>query len=621
MEIYINGHRAMLKKGTSFDYVSENRLFSGSDDYTLSIVLPLRGCSENIKIFGHINRADVVAKKIIYDCEIKDRNFNKFGSVTIVEIDDAEVKVQFLEGRSEQNFDETLDDIYINEFKLGEGEPYPSLTPYDVWNPLTTNFKCVALPWVNNSTGIIQNEPEYDESSKRFSWGSSSTASTRPGTSRPGSGAYTPHPWVGSTKALSWQPYLLYITKEICKQIGYSIDLSAWENDEELKYLLICNCLPSSWDIREFARALPHWSVTEYFEKLELFLGMEFDIDHRAKSIKFQFTDDVLKKLPVVKLNNVVDEHNVEVTVEEENSDYRFSKYIYYKECSHLMQKFYSCDWFIESWDNILSYKNLKELINDNKHLHYWDAYQYRPADAAIKNRSKVLYAEDVDCYFVMRTVDERRDGNHLYYTMELRPINLLGGVKTEDKDREDMEDLEIEFVPVCIDVTDEEHGRVMFLEPSGYDEDYDTSELDDKMYQSLPVKTLEAGEKNEISEYFSDIYIGWWDGALDGGAGSRLPHPHVEDVEVSEDWQYYSQLRFSLRLKHTVLHKSSAIHKIDPKQKFTFKFLSDTIPNPRSVFIIHGKRYLCASMTSTFTENGKSELIKGYFYPIVDEN
>lgn len=283
------------------------------------------------------------------------------------------------------------------------------------------------------------------------------------------------------------------------------------------------------------------------------------------------------------------------------------------------MQKFYSCDWFIESWEYVLRYKSLKELINDNKLLHYWDAYQYRPADAAIGNRSRVLYAEDVDCYFVMRTVDEKRDGNHLYYTMELRPINLLGGVKTEDKDREDMEELEIELVPVCIDVTDEEHGRVMFLEPSGYDEDYDTSELEDKMYQPLPVKTLEAGEKNEMSEYFSDIFIGWWDGALDGGAGSRLPHPHVEDVEVSEDWQYYSQLRFSLRLKHTLLHKSSAIHKIDSKQKFTFKFLSDTIPNPRSVFIIHGKRYLCASMTSTFTENGKSDLIKGYFYPIVD--
>lgn len=40
MEIRINGKRAMLKKGTSFEYVAENRLFSGSDGYTLSITFP-----------------------------------------------------------------------------------------------------------------------------------------------------------------------------------------------------------------------------------------------------------------------------------------------------------------------------------------------------------------------------------------------------------------------------------------------------------------------------------------------------------------------------------------------------------------------------------------------------
>lgn len=83
MEIRINGKRAMLKKGTSFEYVAENRLFSGSDGYTLSITFPLRHCRENLDIFGHINRMDVIAGKVIFDCEIRDRNFYKFGSITI----------------------------------------------------------------------------------------------------------------------------------------------------------------------------------------------------------------------------------------------------------------------------------------------------------------------------------------------------------------------------------------------------------------------------------------------------------------------------------------------------------------------------------------------------------
>ena len=40
MNIYVNNKLAALKKGTSFEYVSENRLFSGSDGYTLTITFP-----------------------------------------------------------------------------------------------------------------------------------------------------------------------------------------------------------------------------------------------------------------------------------------------------------------------------------------------------------------------------------------------------------------------------------------------------------------------------------------------------------------------------------------------------------------------------------------------------
>ena len=53
---------------------------------------------------------------------------------------------------------------------------------------------------------------------------------------------------------------------------------------------------------------------------------------------------------------------------------------------------------------------------------------------------------------------------------------------------------------------------------------------------------------------------------------------------------------------------------------KTTFKFIADNIPDVRSVFLIRGKRYVCEKMTATFTENGMSQLIKGVFYPIVED-
>ena len=100
MEIQINGQPAYLKENTSFEYITENRLFTGSDSYTLTITFPLKDCPQNIAIFGHLHRQDVEKTRIVFDCDIRDRNFIKSGTLTVTEISEVEVKTQFLEGRS-----------------------------------------------------------------------------------------------------------------------------------------------------------------------------------------------------------------------------------------------------------------------------------------------------------------------------------------------------------------------------------------------------------------------------------------------------------------------------------------------------------------------------------------
>lgn len=79
MVIIIENKEAVLKKGASFDYISENRFFTGADGYTLSITFPLRGCPQNLEIFGCINRKDHDLDKLLLDCEIHDRGFHAYG--------------------------------------------------------------------------------------------------------------------------------------------------------------------------------------------------------------------------------------------------------------------------------------------------------------------------------------------------------------------------------------------------------------------------------------------------------------------------------------------------------------------------------------------------------------
>ncbi len=607
MQIYVNNKLAALKKGTSFEYVSENRLFSGSDGYTLTITFPLKGCPENIAIFGHINRADVVAQKVIFDCEIRDRSFYKFGSITITEISEIEVKTQFLEGRSEQNFDKTFDKVYINELDLGTPPTTSTsaIKPRTAWYPESSGCKYVALPWVNDYSGNIQNLAEYVvddavQNKGHFEWNTEKCT------------------------GLSWQPYLLHITRKICEAVGYTADFSKWEEVEEYKYLLICNTLPHAWYMPGFANALPHWTVEEYFEKLELFLGGEFDFDHRGKRISFAFTQATLADKRPVCLEDVVEEHSTEVKVDEDRCEYLESKNLVYKDCDHEMWKFYSCDWFIKGWQNrVVRYKSLTELLQANKGYASWKGQHHRN-----DNIDKLLYAEDCDAYFVIRAVSrriqiEQRVGRiYVYYLYKcrLQPVNLFGGRIANDDEEADQ--VEIEFVPAWIDDTEDKYGRVLFLSFSAYDEDNNTTSEDDSDHpfmQTHTVSSLAAGEKEKKAEYYDRIYVGWFDGS-NHFVGNHLPYPNVEDIAIADDWSNFAYVHFSMRINDRKIKRGQIMHNIEPKMKTTFKFIADNIPDVRSVFLIRGKRYICKKITATFTENGMSQLLKGVFYPIVED-
>ena len=622
MQIYINKSTsqtpnwklAALKKGTSFEYVSENRLFSGSDGYTLTITFPLKDCPQNQAIFGHINRADVAVQKVIFDCEIRDKGFYKFGCITITEINESEVKTQFLDGRSEQNFDKTLDKIYINELNLGEPPTTAktAITPANAWLGLAFGNNGVALPWVNDASGNIQNCTTY-------------TANTN---GQPG-GTFS---WHTDTKGLSWQPYLLYITKKICEQIGYSYDFSDWEAKEEYKYLLICNTLPYSWYIPQYARALPHWSVEEYFAKLELFMGCEFNFDHRAQRITFAFTKSIVNAKPAVRLDKIVEEHSTEVKVENDHCEYSEAKNLAYKECSHQMYKYYSCDWFIRGWQsNVQRYNTLNELLTANRGYASWDGRGGRGS-----NMNKLLYAANVDTYFIIRTVSRVQNGymgdgrtKRWIYKCVLQPVNSLGPRIVDDSDEAQTD--EIEFVPACIDYTDDTYGFAMFLSADGFDEETTSfrggrtgpepfsdawyEERNSRFTQSQPAQSLAAGEKTKKAEYYDKIYIAWWDGAGDGS--STPPHPHVENLVVRPDWSGYYHPHFSIRLNDSLDQRFHIALPIEPTKKTTFKFLANKVPDVRAPFIIRGKRYVCEKLTATFTENGMSQLIKGVFYPV----
>ena len=86
ISLTIDGKEAALKKGSSIEYVSENRIFTDADDYSMEIELPLAECPQNIAIFGHLTRKDVDTDKIFFNAVLQDTKFRKVVAVVITGI-------------------------------------------------------------------------------------------------------------------------------------------------------------------------------------------------------------------------------------------------------------------------------------------------------------------------------------------------------------------------------------------------------------------------------------------------------------------------------------------------------------------------------------------------------
>ena len=653
MEIIINGQLACLKKNTSFEYISENSMFTGSDSYTLTITFPLKDCPQNIAIFGHIHRQDVEKSKVVFDCDIRDKGFFKSGSITITQISETEVKTQFLEGRSEQNFDDTFDDIYLNELNLG----YPDAEQRKMTsNPIPSSWldaypdnKWVALPWVNNTSGNLQNSVTKD-SNGNFQWGTNSYG-------------------------LTFQPYLLHILDKICEAIGYTGDFGVIRNSV-YRYLLICNTLPAAWRAWNFAIALPHWSLTEFFEELEKLMHGEFSINQKAKTISFEFSHKIASRTEDVHIEKVINKYSVEVS-RENKSEYIGASNMKYTDNDNRFWPYQSCQWYIdENKKKAMVFNTLQELLIFAKDLKECGVQttvrgrivstSYSRGYPAGSDGNKLFYAADVDTYFMMwcykselvytfHSEQENRDYHWYKYTNRLMPVNQFGRLVTD----KEAEDTELNIVPAWIDETDEELGPCLYLEcgemgsavswTSETDENGNTSgglsgggqstsgghnyggprhnadsarnnEVDETDYdngalaQTTVGKAIAKGEKEKSDAYFDNIYVGFWDG--ESRPSDKMPHPVVDKVEITDDFTAVSS-PYSLRLQPQEGNDQQGvplkyIYSIDNRKRYTFSFLADEIPNPRALFYIEGSRYVCEKITATFHEGtGKSQLLK----------
>ena len=620
MKILIDGKEAAFMEDFSFDYVAENRLFMGRDAYTFDMTFPLKDCPQNLAIFGLLYRPDVPCEGMTFDCEIRDKNNVYYGILLVIGRTDSDLKCQFAEGRCKETVVDPFENTYINKLDLGAPQytRASEISPVNAWRGLFFGNSAVALPWINEAYPTVPNNwVDYKN------------------------GSYS---WHKDVEYLSWQPYLIVIASKICQEIGYSYDFQKWY-ESGYSQLIICNVLPGSWERPGYADALPAWTVSEFFEKLELLLMCEFDFDHKAKTVSMRFSKDVIENTPVVCLDDVVDDFDASIETSDDTScDYIGCKRIAYKQTGHPMENYYMCDWYTASMNLPLDYSSVNEMLETNgpRDAGYGPVYgrTITGMNAAYGIFNNTLHypwrVKAVNTVFCTRSIGTEKHsfasgvwgvkGDRYCQIRVCTPVNVFGaGIPESD----DVETEEIDFVPVCITDTyiskSDDMGFMMMMSFDSEDESEEAAQIDeltgfyaleDVVIQKRPARIIEKGNPSVADAFYDTVFVAFWDGMVP--EPGKQPYPFLDKVTITQDWKYIRK-NYSLRLYSDDRNTVRNIPMIDKKQKFKYSFLADKIPNPRAIFNIHGRLFVCEKITATFSQNGMSQMLKGEFYPLLE--
>lgn len=611
MRILVNGQEAALKKDISFQYVSENPLFTEAEDYTMEMTFPLDDSPQNILIFGALHVKGVDIGTISYPCEIITDLFDKTGIITITSVSDTEVKGQFLEGISQQNYieDPTLQN-YINEIDYSRIDGQNRLDEY-------SNFGA-AVGW--------ENYPVYNKSTETIE--------------------YSEQLAPGSWTWYSYRIYLKHLVEVVAQAIGYSVDQTVLLNIVMYQSIVVANCrsLGERFTREDFNwlplnAILPKWTVKEFFQNVADFFGCTVFYDSINKHIAFTGNKNIVDNSGIVNLQ-VLDDFTVNMS-DVKTPSYKGNKSFKLPDACN-PNNINSCPWILNDRRVPVARVSLSNLLEDirccadppveGQELARPENYAVMPQYLFyIYNLAGGQYCviSNVQEEFIDGgTPEEGTHGDYIYYQLEV--VNQFGGTG-------DGEELKLCPAPMKSISTDRRH--VKLLPCIDVPED-PLSVAPEEVTDGYPkaLDFLSGGERDTSDLYYDKL---WLFCVVEGSnhnkyAFTRRIEPYDvfsqmldeglnpmynDDEETDPKGGYYTQsfdtYPWSLTPNDSGIVNIRKLPKVDETKLYKYKFFSKELPNPKAIFVIRGKQYACLRITAHFSVDGMSDLLEGEFYEI----
>lgn len=647
-KLTIDGKTAVIKTGTSIKLTRENPLVTESGDYTFDVQLPLRGCPENIEIFGALYRPEVsisaVAGRRLPFTLITDV-FSISGKAVVTSVTQDEAKVQLLAGRSELNEstkNEDGDDIYIDELDLGRAwdnkqflfEIYENAanTYGEDWDLTRTIEDDILFEFMRQillydyeyGDMLIHNDANEEDfvAFPVYSLEDGKMANSHAVHHYNIGGenerfAYCFKDLSGYHGKLAAQPYLVTVLERILNALGFSV-ASNQIRQSWMRNVFIAN----SKNCLRVKKILPHWTVEEFLEEIENFFGCFIDINNNIATIKTY--ENSLNGLSTNELHEVVDETSCDIDINDnERLESMITGNIEYAE-------------FFESkilrlpdevWE-----KAIVKIFDTKTELDTWINENLNNDDI---EKSKYLFCvREENNVYAHLLVDYYGTGQENWQLVEVDICPSLIRTGRFQKNRDI--DITLRITPCLMYDNTIDYNRSggasvldyftmnMPLSPEsrfiGYSYDYSVNDAimdeedDDKEEKSdvIPVAwntmlKAPAIHFDTTTQQTTTVYVSYAVG---------LPRTMINDYRFEEailddnnidnlclSSRDFANTRFSQNLKTNVVRQ--------------FSFTDNINPEPLAIYLIRGKRYLCQKIELTIDEKGLNPLKKGYFYEL----
>ena len=605
-QLIIDGTEAVLPLNFSTTVKRENSFFTKSGEYTYDVTLRLDNHT-NRSLYGfldRINKRDDVGTDrtaiLIADGHVYCR-----GREIVTRWTDQDVTIQIVSGESELNYF-IGQDKKIEDLDLGRADIRTSIW-YDGAQPTYRTEDYCLVP-IRKSNGRYLNLWYHGTETEEGQY----TSPNDPDDDEQG-GQQNHHTYI-MCQTPTPQPFLCPLLAKIIEDLGYNHDthhdiINQLESTP-FKNLFLVN----TQHTYEYAKMFPGWTVKDFLEEVEKLTGCVFVTNNEEKECDILLKADYYKDTKRVSLRNVIDAYETQVADDESRT-----------------AEFSSSD---------VSY-GLPDA----------------PRAALMRLPTGMLSTvsiEDYEDFEALRTAAEDKDWKSQTVLRDLETGRLYIKSMYLPEYYQDPESLRLKFLIEVDQFADlDREGTDNKLElgitpaPMLYSRqtDFEIIDFTDGSSQSTPTESEESSEefdtfeeailsyKDEKEESRVDLFCAYCGTITPGSVGElqsqAIAYTDAAHAMIQQRLRYagtfYTPRNYtislpepigSLRLKDIEGSLYQDVYQIDTSHAFTIETYDPNVANPRQIFIIRNKTFVCRDIEEVITAEGRQKKWKMTVYP-----